>query len=121
MAKVTGPLYSVKASGTVADSFTFGSWKGIAWVRTWFKPANPQSPAQTNNRDALKILVSEWQSASSETKDTYDTFAEGKKQSGFNIFVGRGMKAYISQLGTDTSPSSVTISGDPPDDDYTWS
>jgi len=50
MAKVTGPLMSMSASGKLADSIVFSIWKGTAYVRQWLKPANPQSAGQGDQR-----------------------------------------------------------------------
>lgn len=50
MAKVTGPLYSMTASGKIADAMVFFSWKGIPSVRQWLKPANPKSADQGDVR-----------------------------------------------------------------------
>lgn len=50
MAKVTGPLMSMSASGKIADSIVFASWKGTAYVRQWLKPYNPQSSSQGDHR-----------------------------------------------------------------------
>ncbi len=50
MAKVTGPLMSMTASGKIADTLVFFSWKGIATVRQWIIPANPQSADQGDIR-----------------------------------------------------------------------
>lgn len=53
MAKVTGPLYSMSASGKLADAMVYFGWKGINVVRGWVKPSNPQSAAQGNQRTKL--------------------------------------------------------------------
>ena len=50
MAKVTGPLYSMSASGKIANAMVFFGWKGINVVRSWVIPANPQSASQGDNR-----------------------------------------------------------------------
>lgn len=50
MAKVTGPLYSMTASGKIADAMVFFSLKGRAVVRQWLIPANPKSGAQGDVR-----------------------------------------------------------------------
>lgn len=50
MAKVTGPLFSVEASGKIADAIVFFPWKGRHVVREWLKPANPQSADQGDQR-----------------------------------------------------------------------
>lgn len=53
MAKVTGPLYSMSASGKLADAMVYFGWKGINVVRGWVKPANPQSASQGDQRIKL--------------------------------------------------------------------
>lgn len=50
MAKVSGPLMSMSASGKLADSIVFFGWKGVNVVRQWLKPANPQSSGQGDQR-----------------------------------------------------------------------
>jgi hypothetical protein len=50
MAKVTGPLMSMTASGKIADAIVFTGWKGIAVVRQFVIPANPQSAGQGDTR-----------------------------------------------------------------------
>ena len=53
MAKVTGPLYSISASGKIADAMVYFGWKGVNVVRGWVKPANPQVAAQGDQRIML--------------------------------------------------------------------
>jgi len=53
MAKVTGPLFSISASGKIADSMVFFGWKGVNVVRQWVIPANPQSVGQGDQRIIL--------------------------------------------------------------------
>lgn len=53
MAKVTGPLFSISASGKIADAMVYFGWKGINVVRSWVKPANPESGDQGDRRVML--------------------------------------------------------------------
>jgi len=50
MAKVTGPLFSMSASGKLGNALVFGNWKGKNTVREWLKPANPKSSTQGDVR-----------------------------------------------------------------------
>lgn len=50
MAKVTGPLMSMSASGKLADAIVFFTWKGVNVVRGFVIPANPQSSDQGDQR-----------------------------------------------------------------------
>lgn len=50
MAKVTGPLFSMSASGKIGDSMVFFGWKGISVVRQWVIPVNKMSADQGDQR-----------------------------------------------------------------------
>jgi hypothetical protein len=50
MAKTTGPLYSLSASGKLANAMVYFTWKGVGVCREWLKPANPKSATQGKNR-----------------------------------------------------------------------
>lgn len=50
MAKVTGPLFSMSASGKLANSIVFFGWKGLHVVREWIKPTNPKTADQGDIR-----------------------------------------------------------------------
>jgi len=50
MAKVTGPLFSMSASGKIGDAMVFFGWKGINVVRGFVIPSNPQSASQGDQR-----------------------------------------------------------------------
>lgn len=120
MARVSGPLFSMSASGTVGKAITYGIWKGTPWARVWFKPENPKTAKQVNVRTAMKLLVAKWQELAEGTKDTWDAYADQFGMSGFNKFVGRGMDEYVIQLTVDVTPTTVSIAGDPPDEIWTW-
>ena len=50
MAKVTGPLMSLDASGTVAKTAVFSKWNGINYVRHRVIPKNPRTDLQAQAR-----------------------------------------------------------------------
>jgi len=50
MAKVTGPLFSISASGKLGDAMVFFGWKGVNVVRGYVIPSNPQSTGQGDQR-----------------------------------------------------------------------
>jgi hypothetical protein len=56
MAKVKGPLFSLEASGKLADSIVFFPWKGLHVVRQLTIPTNPQSVHQGDIRLILGAL-----------------------------------------------------------------
>lgn len=120
MARVTGPLMSMGASGTVGKALTFGKWKGRPWVREWFTPENPKTAKQVNVRKALTLLIASWQALAQGNKDAWDTYATPFNMAGVNKYVSRGMDAYVLQLTTSVDPLSVSLVGDPPADVWTW-
>jgi len=120
MARVTGPLMSMGASGTVGKALTFGKWKGRAWVREWFSPENPKTAKQVNVRLAMALLIAAWQGEIQAYWDSWDVYAEPFNMAGVNKYVSKGMDAYIKQHGSSTTPVSVSVSGDPPSDVWVW-
>lgn len=53
MAKVTSPLMSLDASGSIAGAITFSKWKGRNYVRQLVIPANPRTAGQQAARAAV--------------------------------------------------------------------
>lgn len=54
MAKVSGPLMSMDASGAFGGALVFGKWKGRPTVRQLVTPSNPQSANQTISRNRVR-------------------------------------------------------------------
>lgn len=111
---------SMTASGTIANALVFASWKGIAYVRGYQKPSNPNTPKQVNQKLAFKLIVAYWQTLDAPAKAVWDLFASGTGKSGFNQFTERGLKAYAEQFTTDDTMASVTVTGDAPTDVWVW-
>jgi hypothetical protein len=104
MAKATGPLFSLEASGTIAKTVTYSRWKGRPYVRVRTIPLNPYEVDQVKARNRIRAMAPavHWanyttQVLSGETeKDetriraiTPDTFA----WNGFLVDKGIGSKA----------------------------
>lgn len=117
---VTGPCFSLTARGTLAKTVTYSVWKGIAYAKEWFIPANPQSANQTNVRTAFTLLNAYWQATAVGDKALWDAGAAGMGMSGFDLYMQRGMDAYITQLGSSTTPASVVYTGAYPAEVWTW-
>ncbi|MDD5505096.1 MAG: hypothetical protein PHV77_07380 [Candidatus Omnitrophica bacterium] len=56
MAKVTGPLMSLSASGKVADAVVFFPWKGRHVVRMWLTPTNKKTDLMGYLRAAMRAI-----------------------------------------------------------------
>lgn len=57
MAKVTGPLMSMDASGAFAGTLVFTRWKGRPVVRQLVIPSNPRSTDQAIQRNILRVTA----------------------------------------------------------------
>ena len=57
MAKTTGPLFSLTASGTVGKTITYSNWKGRPYVRRRVIPLNPMTDGQMDVRNALRAIA----------------------------------------------------------------
>jgi len=95
MAKVKGPLFSMGASGKLADSLVYMNWKGIQDVRQWLIPANPKTAKQQTQRGRLADAVDMVHATAfnQSDRDAWDLYASTLPavMSGFNALV----KAYI--------------------------
>lgn len=102
MAKVRGPLYSISASGQIAQAMVFAHWKGIPWVREQFIPQNPRTAGQVAQRLIFSQGVERWHTLSDAQKILWQTGIErkGYTMSGFNYF----MSEYIKSMVAGTTP-----------------
>jgi hypothetical protein len=120
MARVTGPLMSIDASGTIAKTLVYAEWKGRNYCRSYNIPANPQTAIQVNVRTAFTLMVAEYQGEAAPEKLAWDEFAKQFQMSGFNQYMRRGMLEYVIQITTAVTPNTVAVVGDAPADVWTW-
>lgn len=122
MAKVTGPLLSLDASGTIASTMTFSRWKGINYVRQRVIPTYSNTAEQLAVRDIVSDASIAWKELDTvgaveidaAYKLAYDVAASGTAMSGFNLFIKEcmlenlvdtaGVKSYDGTLAIRTAP-----------------
>ena len=106
MAKVKGPLMSLSASGTIADSMTFGKWKGINTVRIKSTPTNPNTASQQAHRTTFSNAVASWKAQDQTTQTTWNDRAQemGLVMSGFNLYTQQYIKQGVVDPATPTLP-----------------
>lgn len=80
-------VFGNEYSGTIGDCITASVWKGIRYIRKWFKPTNPRTGLQVDQRELFTQAVDEWQNLSALQKEAYDRVAV--KMSGYNLYVKR--------------------------------
>lgn len=102
MAKVVGPLLSLGASGTLANSLNYCTTKNAAFVRrarAAVAPIDPRTSEQQANRDFFGRSVATWQGLTGEFKAIFQSFVTGEKMSGFNFYIVSCRKEKPSALG----------------------
>jgi len=96
-------LLGRKVKGTIANSITFCSWKGIPIAKEKPEPSNPRTVDQLAIRAAFTAQVAEWHNLGRTIADSaaYNVLAgrDSRPMSGFNIFMGIYMDVHV--LGDD--------------------
>jgi len=113
MAKLNAPLMSFAASGKLAKSLVYATWKGIDTVRQYVVPSNPQTPAQQAQRSLLTMAVNLWRASwlSQEFRESWNKLAStrGLAMSGFNLFTGQ-----VTKLAAEDPDASIASAIDTP-------
>jgi len=119
MAKLTGPLFSFTALGTLADAVTYSRWKGVDYARQRVIPANPNTLEQQATRTVFSMLSGLWKIMSSTGTAPWDANATGRPYTGRNRFMGdnlevlRGeadMNAFLGSPGALAGPATPPVS-----------
>ena len=108
MAKVTGPLFSIDASGKFGDSMVFGKWKGINYVRRHVTATQPNTKKQIAVRDKFRQATALYQRLSGDDKAAWKLKASGQPLTGYNLFIKRA-KAIINSMPLFNLISAVEI------------
>ena len=119
MAKLTAPLFSLKASGQLAKTLVYMNWKGIEDVRQYVIPANPKTAGQQTQRGYFTNAVDAWHTAGFQTIDftAWNLLASALKlpASGYNMhmryYVDAKVAGHTFTELTSCAIASITSSG----------
>lgn len=75
MARTSGPLFSLDASGSVGKTIVYSKWRGRNYVRQHVIPTNPRSGLQVGIRAVFAYMAVHWAALSDAIKA--DWVAEG--------------------------------------------
>lgn len=113
MAKVTGPLLSLGASGQIAKTLVYMRWKGIDDVRQYVIPTNPQTAPQITQRGYFEDGVDEWHLTkyTAADKTAWDKYAAilAKPMSGFNAFVKSWIERRLAGVAVPDPPYAAYL------------
>ena len=96
MATWKSPIFS-DIRNKLGENVVFSMWKGRPYMRSYVKPANPETNGQTANRLHMAQLVSIWQGYIKVTPATltlWNAAALSQLISGYNRFV-KGMRGLV--------------------------
>lgn len=94
MVRLTGPMFSLTASGKFGKAIVYSVWKTIAYARMLVTPANPQSAGQVSMRAMMTFLSQIWSGLTAGNKATWTGLAETLGISAFNAFCKINMEAW---------------------------
>jgi len=101
LAKSKGPLFSIKATGKIAETVIYEEWKGIDTVKKYVKPKNPQTGIQQEQRGYMTGAVLAWKTDGYTISDieAWNVYAKIQKGflSGYNMFLKERIN--FSKLG----------------------
>lgn len=109
MATVKGPLLSMDASGQIAKTQVYGSWKGIAYSRRYVVPSNPRSTEQTLTRNTFKFLNALYQVSPSNFRAAWAEAVKGRPLTDRNLFIQKNnglLREAVSLDGMIGSPGA---------------
>lgn len=121
MAKIKGPLLSLSATGTVADTTTFAKWKGIPYVRQKVNPANPRTTAQVATRSVFGTAAKSWRRVPALFTEVWNDFILGRPLTGRNAYMGKytenlrgetDLAQWQTSPGTRSGPAIPSLNGD---------
>ena len=110
MVKLSGPMFSLEASGTIGKTLTYAKWKGRAYARQRVIPTNPRSAGQTGMRSMFKFISQGWAGLDAGEKASYDADAAGRENAPFNSYIKLNMDRWKNYLPPtkDFTPAGVS-------------
>lgn len=113
MPDLTGPLFSLQASGTIAKTLTYSRWRGIKYARQRVVPANPNTTPQQNIRNVFKNLNYLWLYAPSIVVASNLAASMGQPYTDRNLFIKRNAKNLYDDDSYDNFQPYASTGGAP--------
>lgn len=92
MSKLTAPLFSLTARGTIGDALTYSGWRGVEYVRTRVVPANPKTANQIAVRNCFTSLNNLWNKSPTLFRQHWLAYAMGQPFTDRNAIIGINAK-----------------------------
>jgi len=114
MARLTAPLLSLGASGTIGKALVFASWKGIDYARVHVIPANPKSAAQQEIRGVFSTLTEMWKRMPIAARNPFITAARGQPLTARNKHIQVNVAVLQDAVNLDDLVMSVSTGSSVP-------
>jgi len=119
MAKVKGPLLSMRASGTIAKTNVFASWRGVPYVRIHVIPANPQTAGQDLTRNTFRWLNDLYRRLGVYGVSPWIKYATGRPFAARNGFIKQNLPVLRTEVTLANLIASPGALGGPALDSFT--
>lgn len=93
MTKTTAPLLSFGASGAIAKTQVYSTWKGIQYARRYVVPANPNTTEQQLTRNTFRWLQNAWKYMPGDVILSWDAYARTSRFTAINGFIKQNLAA----------------------------
>lgn len=112
MVKTKAPAISIDARGSLADTVSFGSWKGRTYLRKKALPKQPNSGEQIGYRAIFKWLTQRWPNISAANRATWNDAAAADDMDPSAWFLRFNIENWTTELcPADIYPATRTVSG----------
>lgn len=91
MSKTTAPLLSFGASGQLASTLVYASWKGRPYARRYVVPANPNSSAQQLTRNTFRFLQNLYKYIPGSAAGAWELYAQNSRFTAINGFIKQNL------------------------------
>jgi len=105
MVKLTGPMSSLRASGTLAGLLTFSNKRGRPYMKKASRTPDLQTDKQLSYRLMFSWLANQWLVLPAPTKATWDVPAALAKVSAYNAYIGANTKRWLNMEGPSQTPN----------------
>jgi hypothetical protein len=109
MAKTTAPLLSFNASGQIAKTQVYGSWRGIPYGRRYVVPSNPNTASQQQTRGVFSFLNGMWKVVNPNVQNPWTLFSKGRPFFNRNAWISRNLPGLRGTTGSPSMDLSTMI------------
>lgn len=100
MAKVTGPLHSLTASGSIGNTLTMLRQMRTNIAKKKSKPGGQPSAAQVARRAFYRQACADWMALTIPQKAAWKPAADAAQVTPFNAYMSAALAAYVPGTGT---------------------